>query len=293
MTKKYFVLNADDFGKSEAHNRAVLEGYAVGILKSASLMATGEAFEEAVDRIIPQCPDLGVGVHLDIIEGKSLQNDLDTLCNNNGNFNNSYIQLLLKSINPHNDRFMEQLEKEFRAQIETVMSRTPATHIDSHVHTHSIPRIFNLVCKLAKEYGIKQVRTQWEKPYIIPDVFAHLNLKYPINLIKLGLLDFFTMINESTIEAYGLHTNNYLLGVTYTSMMNSFAISCGLETISEDNIVVEALIHPCRYEEGIIDNHFMEYQITKNQKLKEKIQKLGFEITNYKALISEPTSINQ
>ena len=45
--------------------------------------------------------------------------------------------------------------------------------VDSHVHVHSIPRIFELVCRLAKEYGIRQIRTQYEKPYIIPDVFKH------------------------------------------------------------------------------------------------------------------------
>lgn len=65
---------------------------------------------------------------------------------------------------------------------EEIMNVTEVTHIDSHVHTHSIPRIFELVCKLAQEYGIKQIRTQYEQPYIIPDVFRHLTLKYPINL---------------------------------------------------------------------------------------------------------------
>ena len=58
MTKK-FILNADDFGMSRANNRAVLEGYFEGILKSASLVANGKAFDEAVNSIIPQCPDLG------------------------------------------------------------------------------------------------------------------------------------------------------------------------------------------------------------------------------------------
>ena len=51
--------------------------------------------------------------------------------------------------------------------------------------------------------------------------------------------------------------------------------------IKYDKIVAEALIHPCRYEDGTIDNHFEEFQITRNKKLKEKIEQLGFEITNY------------
>ena len=281
MADKKFILNADDFGMSEAYNRAILEGYSSGILKSASLVANGEAFEEAWKNVIPACPDLGVGIHLNVIEGKSLCLGLDRLTDEEGNFNNSYVQLLLKSLNKKDAVLMEQLEKEFRAQIEEVMKHTKVTHIDSHVHVHSIPPIFELVCRLAKEYGIKQIRSQYEKPYMVPDVFKHLNMKYPVNLIKVMLLNFFTLINESKVQKYELNTNDYLIGVAYTSMMNSLTVSYGLMAIKYDKVTVEALIHPCRYEDGTIDNHFAEFQITKNLKLKDKIEKLGYEITNY------------
>ncbi len=282
MSNKKFILNADDFGMSKAFNRAVLEGYECGILKSTSLTANGEAFDEAVNSIIPACSDLGVGVHLNIIEGKSLCFDLDKITDKDGNFNLSWGELLFKSMNSKDKVFMEQIEKEFRAQIEKVKSKVNITHIDSHVHTHAIPKIFELVCSLAKEYGIKQVRTQFEMPYIIPDVFRHLTLKYPVNLIKVALLDFLTIKNRNIIKKYGLNTNDYLVGVAYTSMMTSLTVSYGVLAVkNRDNIVVEALIHPSRYEDGTIDNHFVEFQITKNQKLKQKIENLGFEITNY------------
>lgn len=281
MTSKRFILNADDFGMSSAYNRAVLEGSTDGILKSASLTANGVAFDEAVTSVIPKCPDLGVGIHLNIIEGKSLCEDVNTLIDENGNFCCSYAQLLFKAYNPKEKDFLPDVEREFRRQIEKVLSVTSVSHIDSHVHTHSIPKIFEIVCRLAKEYGIKQIRSQFERPYIIPDLHKHLNLKYPINLIKVALLDTFTIFNEVTALKWGLKTNDYLLGVTYTSMMDALAISYGVMAVNRDNITVEALIHPCRYEEGIIDNHFTEFMITKNQKLKTKLESMGFEITNY------------
>lgn len=278
---KRFILNADDFGMSKALNKAVLEGYSEGILRSASLTANGEAFDEAVESVIPKCPDLGVGIHLNIIEGKAFCSDADTLINNNGEFCNSYVQLLLKSYNPKEKDFLPQVEREFRRQIETVMSKTPVTHIDSHVHVHSIPPIFEMVCRLANEYGIKQIRTQFERPYIIPAVKKHLTIKYPVNLIKVILLNTFTMFNENAVRKWGLKTNDYLIGVSYTSMMDALSVSYGLMAVKYDNVTVEALIHPCRYEDGTIDNHFNEYLICKNKKLKDKIEKLGFEITNY------------
>ena len=154
MSDKKFILNADDFGMSDAYNRAVLEGYTSGILKSASLVANGEAFEAACKEVIPACPDLGVGIHLNVIEGKSLCLNLDKLTDENGNFNNSYVQLLFKSLNKSDKDFWEQLEKEFRAQIEEVMKNTKVSHIDSHVHVHSIPAIFEPNMKSRISYPI-------------------------------------------------------------------------------------------------------------------------------------------
>ena len=86
MSKK-FILNADDFGMSKAFNRAVLEGYNNGFLSSASLCANGKAFNAAVNEILPECPDLGLGVHLNIIEGKALTK-ADMLTDKKGKFTN-------------------------------------------------------------------------------------------------------------------------------------------------------------------------------------------------------------
>ena len=280
MTKR-FILNADDFGMSDAYNRAVLEAYPDGILKSASLVANGEAFDYAINHIIPQCPNLGIGIHLNIIEGESIGKDLNLLTDSQGNFNNSYIELLIKSYKPNNEEILRQVDRDFRLQIEKIMSKTKVTHIDSHMHVHSIPKIFEIVCRLAKEYGIEQVRTQFERPYIIPSVHKHLCKKYFINIVKILLLDFFSLFNEQTIIKNGLKTNDYLIGVGYTSMMDSLCVSYGLMALKYKNITAEALIHPCRYQDGTIDNHFNEFLITKNKKLKTRIEELGFEITNY------------
>lgn len=281
---KKFILNADDFGMSSNYNTAIMEGAKKGILKSTSLVANGNAFDEAVSKVIPECPDLGVGVHLNIIEGKALNKNLTELTDGNGNFNNSYGKLILKAYGRKNTEFMEHLEKEFSAQIDKVRGAgIKITHIDSHVHTHAIPPIFNLVCRLAKKYDIPQIRTQHENIYTVPDAMIYLNKTYPVNLIKIALLNFFTAKNKPLVNKYGLKTNDYLIGVGYTSMMTGLTVACGLSVLKDkDNIVAEALIHPCRYEDGTIDNHFVEYRITQSEKLKNKIEEMGYEITNYR-----------
>jgi len=284
LSNKKFILNADDFGLSNAFNMAVLEGYNNGFLTSASICANGEAFDSAVNEIIPECPQLGIGVHLNIIEGHALQNFTKTslLTDLEGKFKNGYLKMIYSA---NNQNFLEQVELEFRTQIEKVLSYTKVDHLDSHVHVHAIPKIFELTCKLAKEYNINQVRTQYENFYLIPEVKKHLNINYPVNILKVALLNFFTTKNKQVIKDYGLKTNDYLIGVGYTGMMNDKTLEFGLAAIKED-AVVEALIHPCQFSDAKLqtNQHQIEFNITQNKDLKDKIQRLGFEIGNYREL---------
>ncbi len=283
MSNKKFILNADDFGISKYFNKAVLDGYHSGFLTSASICANGGAFDVAINEIIPECPNLGIGIHLNIIEGFSIleYTDKNFLTNSDKYFNNGYLKLISLSNNEH---FLNQVEKEFRAQIEKVLNFCKVDHIDSHVHVHAIPKIFELTCKLAKEYNIQQVRTQHEHFYLIPSIKKHIKIKYPINLVKVLLLNLFTAKNKKTIKQYELKTNDYLIGVGYTGMMDEETIYHGLNAIEEDAIV-EALIHPCNFFDTKMDKnqHQIEYMITQNLDLKYKIQRLGYEIVNYKS----------
>ena len=279
MSNKKFILNADDFGLSKNINKGVVDGYNSGVLKSASLCANGDAFSASVIEIMPECPDLCVGVHLNLIEGKALKNstEIPMLTDADGNFNNGFVQLLAKS---NNKSFLEQVEIEFRAQIEKILGYLKPAHIDSHVHTHAIPEIFAITCKLADEYGIPYVRTQFERPYLTPSIEKHINLKYPVNQIKVALLDTFTMKNRKTLAQYKkLKTNDFLVGVSYTGMMNNNTVESGLRALkSEENIIVESLIHPYYSEKQD------EYLITQNRDMKFKIENMGFEFTTYKEL---------
>lgn len=270
-TKK-FILNADDFGLNKYTNRAVLEGCINGFLTGASICANTDAFDSAINDILPDCSNLSIGVHLNIVEGKSLTK-CNIITNSKGEFNKGYLYFLL---NRNNQKLLDEIEVEFRAQIEKVKSVTEIDHIDSHVHIHSIPQIFELVCRLAKEYNIEYVRTQYEKPFLVPSFIKNFNHKFPINLVKLLLLNYFTKINRKTVKKYGLSTNDYIVGVTYTSMMDSDVIKSALSVIDE-NVTIECLIHP--YKSDLVQK---EFDILTDNDLKEFIIKNGFEIVGFK-----------
>lgn len=185
------ILNADDLGLSENHNKAVLKGYNAEILSSASLIVNSEFFNDAVNNVIKTCPELNIAVHLNIMEGKPLT-ECPLLCNSNHIFSMNYLYLILMQ---YNKEVQKQIENEFRAQIEkAIQNGVKINRLDSHVHTHAIPEIFKIACKLAKEYNIEYIRTQFEKPYFVyPECFS---IKFAINLIKVALLNIFTLINR-------------------------------------------------------------------------------------------------
>ena len=91
--------------------------------------------------------------------------------------------MVIKSYNPKEEGFLQDLDREFRLQIEKVLAHTKITHISSYKNIHAIPKVFEIVCRLAKEYGSQYVRTHFEKPYVIPDVYKHLNRKYVKNIL--------------------------------------------------------------------------------------------------------------
>ena len=73
-----------------------------------------------------------------------------------------------------------------------------------------------------------------------------MNLKYPPNILKILLLNYFSAGNKKVVKEYGLRTNDYLLGVGYTGLMDDMTVEYGLKVLEED-CIVEALIHPCHY----------------------------------------------
>ena len=64
------IVNADDFGRSTSINQAVIRAHREGILTTASLMVNEPACEEAVT-LARQNPQLGVGLHLTLLCGRS------------------------------------------------------------------------------------------------------------------------------------------------------------------------------------------------------------------------------
>lgn len=262
---KKIITTADDLGIDKDTNSAIRESFDVGVLTSSCLMADGEAFDDAVENVVKARPNLEIGIHLDIIECKSLtQSGKSILTDKNGVFNNSYGKMLLKSFDKN---FLSAVETEFVAQIEKILSAgIKPVYINTHVHTHSIPNLFKIVCKLADKYSIPFIRTQGELPYYTKGLKRHTSIRYCLNIIKNILLNTFTFINKIELKKYNAQTNKYFLGVLYTGQMDEETIIAGVERLPED-AVAEVICHPSVSPEK--PRHYKEYKGLTSERLKE------------------------
>ena len=273
--KKQLIINADDFGISESVNESVFDSYTNGILTSTSIMSNGPAFAHAI-KLLEKMQNLSVGIHLNVIEFTTLNKKISPkslLYDQTGKYNNGFISLLCKSFNKN---FLEEIEADFRLQIEKTLSQTKVDHIDSHVHVHAIPNIFKIVCKLAQEYGIDNIRTQYEHPYLANDIKKYFSIKYPINWIKLILLNSFTVINKKYLSKTDLKTNNNFIGVNYTGYMDINTLEPALKKVQNRT---EAALHPSTDK----NKHFLyqEYLTLTNQDIKQKIKNSDITLINF------------
>src|SRR5271155_2028633 len=62
------IINADDFGLTAGVNRGIVEAHNDGVVSSATLMANGPRFEDAV-ALARSTPSLSVGCHVVLVDG--------------------------------------------------------------------------------------------------------------------------------------------------------------------------------------------------------------------------------
>ncbi len=155
---KNLIVNADDFGRHELINRAVERAFNAGCLKSATLMAGGIAFDDAVKLTKKFCR-LGVGIHFTLANGNPIlpPKEIPTLVTDTGTFHGDYIKFLKRYLSGKIS--LSEIRLELAAQLEKILrTGLTLTHFDSHQHLHHVPGIIEIVLDLAENAGIKSMR---------------------------------------------------------------------------------------------------------------------------------------
>jgi chitin disaccharide deacetylase len=182
------IVNADDFGLTEGVNRGIVESHQRGIVTSATLMACGSRFEEAVS-LAKEVPRLSVGCHVVLVDGAPMLGaaEVSSLVGRNSasstssssskassyspsplplRFRDSLISFAIAATSGRLDE--GEIEAEISAQVRKLQAAGIAvSHLDSHKHTHVFPCVLRGMLRAAKNCDVRAIRNPFE-----PLVFA-------------------------------------------------------------------------------------------------------------------------
>lgn len=161
LERPKITLNADDFGMSSAHNRAVIQAHRAGTIHSASLMIGEKASTEAI-ALAKETQSLPVGLHVALSDATPLlaANLIPSLVQTNGKFYPTNAALWRASLS-RAGRF--QIRSEIKAQLQAFFSTgLVCDHINTHRHSHQNPIIALILFQEARRYGIKRSRLTWD-----------------------------------------------------------------------------------------------------------------------------------
>lgn len=231
--KRYLIVNADDLGLSRGVNSAIFEAFERGIVTSASLMATGEAFDEAIAGALAR-PKLGVGVHLVLNDEMPVAPAalIPALVGSDGRMKSlgTVVRALFFGRIPP-----EQIEIEYGAQIERVRARgLQPTHLDSHCHLHALPSLGRIVHDLGAKNGIVCARRP-EFSSISEFQGAPIS-RYPLSIL-------ITLSNKFGSSRDRLSSPDEFIGLVQSGEVDVQWLERALSNLSRGKIS-ELMVHP-------------------------------------------------
>jgi predicted glycoside hydrolase/deacetylase ChbG (UPF0249 family) len=154
--KRRWIVNADDLGFSRAVSEGILQAHREGIVTSATLMTNMPDAPEALDALA-SVPDLGVGIHLNALQGPVLSRSGRALAGDGATMESSVPALAWRLL--RRPGLIRAIKAEFEAQISWALARgLRPTHLDSHRHLHALPGVFSCVADLARRYDVPFLR---------------------------------------------------------------------------------------------------------------------------------------
>jgi len=255
------IIRGDDMGYTHSGNEALIKCYKEGIETSIEVIVASPWFPEAV-KILQQNPGIDVGIHLAITsEWENVKwrplSDCPGLKDSNGYFfpmvfpNKNYPG---QSISENHWK-IEEIEKEFRAQIELALKKIPRiSHISSHMNCTGITdEVKTVTKKLAKEYKID----------IDPQDYHVLYARYegPSRTAEEKIQSFITMLNK-------LEAGKTYLFVDHPGIYNEelkAVYHIGYENVAEDR-------------QGVTD-------LYTNEKVKVMIREKRIQLIGYRDLV--------
>ncbi len=248
------IVSADDYGLSEGITTNILDAVDNGAVSSVSIIANGDGFEHAI-REYRKRRGLSLTVHLNLMEGRPLYpiDQLPDLVDEQGAFCHSFQSLYLLHLRADSARRQKicgQVRAELRAQLERVASCVEPQcdlRVDSHLHVHMIPFVFDVLMELHDELHFEYVRCLAEPFFLAFNGLDSLRNYAGLNIAKHAILKAFARRALPHLRSRGISHCRHFIGVLFTGNMCEEAVNAALARLegrcSADELV-EILLHP-------------------------------------------------
>lgn len=266
------MVNADDFGFTPDVNSGIVEAHRRGILTSTTLMANGDAFDEAVS-LAREVPTLDIGCHLVLVGGRSLLPPYRE-------FPLTVAELLKAIIRGQIDIYAE-----LNAQMKRILEAgIRPSHLDTHKHTHLAPPVLDAVARIAEESGVRWVRRPFDFPLnalsgAVP------RLKRLTSKALGGLRGRFHRV----LERHGCRTTDHFAGFQITGRFSSAELVELLAILPAGS--TELMVHPGHCTEALRrartrlkESREQELQALVSPDVRAAIERNHITLTDYRRL---------
>ena len=231
----WYIVNANDYGLKKSVNDAISSGINNRDISSTTIIANGEAFDDAINQAKDNSYLDKIGLQFNIIEGTPLTDSIKKcprFCNENGMF--SYELNSAKKLSKQESL---ALCIELQAQIDKVVSSgVNLTHFDSHSHIHTEWAIFSAIY-----------------PVLIRNCIKTVSLSANC-LPESKIIGIYRLWFNKKIRSLGFVTTDYLC--TYSELDNIH--------IKESEKLIEVMVQPDFIDGVLIDkatNNQLKYKL--------------------------------
>lgn len=295
---KRLIVNADDFGWSEAVNEGILKAHLEGIVTSATLMTNLPDALGALELARLRAPGLGIGLHLNLTEGKPLSplSRVAPIVDEEGKFCRGLGTLFVKA------SVRREVRKAIRSELEAQAAwaadhRCKPSHVDSHKHVHLHPAILQSAVDVASRHGIRAMRRTCETT--LPGAGPLLPQEWDsgrrfIQRLQAGLARVGACFALRPLKRSNLLSTDWFFGIRATGGLTPRLIlkllECAPAGTGELMVHVGLAGDPSPRPTRLFRSRPAELRALTHEEVKAGVFARGWRLISYKELCSEPRS---